>query len=266
VIRLSIAGSLRDRPARPSKTCPAIDPDFDAIGSALRRGQPVIDRVFDQVFPAKVREVSSVYWTPVDVAMRAARLLTVNASSRILDIGSGVGKFCIIAAAAGAHVRGIEHREHFVDIARDAAAKLGVQPQFHLGTLDEQDPASIDGIYLFNPFAENLSPPEDHLDETVELSDARFCRDIETAERFLNAARLGTRVVTYCGFGGAMPATYRLVRRERSSGNLELWVKSRSIAPHVQRTAALADVVSLSSWRARQTALRIATGNEEPKP
>jgi hypothetical protein len=158
--------------------------------------------------------------------MRAARLLADIPGRRLLDVGSGVGKFCIVAAASvRATVIGVEHRRHLVEIAEGAAARLGVEVTFISGTLDDCDPRDVDGVYLFNPFAENLSPPEDHLDESVELSEERFWRDIESMERFLRSAPVGTRVVTYCGWGGAMPAEYHLALREARAGTLELWVK-----------------------------------------
>jgi SAM-dependent methyltransferase len=200
--------------------------DFARIASRLRRGALVADRVFDEVFPLAARSPSRVYWTPVEVAVRAAKLLDDGPGSTILDIGAGVGKFCIVAAAAvRAQVRGIEHRPHLVEIAREAAAKIGVSPSFAHGTLEEQDPSRIDAIYMFNPFAENLCPRVDRLDATVELSEDKFWRDIRATERFLTSTRVGTRVAIYCGFGGNMPEGYVLTVRERCGGPLELWVK-----------------------------------------
>jgi hypothetical protein len=148
---------------------------------------------------------------------------------RILDIGSGVGKFCIVAAAAtaamGARITGVEHRAHLVAVARRAATRLGVDVTFRQGTLDDCAPRHFDGVYLFNPFAENLCSSDDHIDASVELSEDRFVRDVAAAEDFLGAARLGMRVVTYCGFGGDMPAGYVRVLREPCAGALELWIK-----------------------------------------
>jgi SAM-dependent methyltransferase len=219
--------------------------DFTRIASRLRRGALVADRVFDEVFPLAARSPSRVYWTPVEVAVRAAKLLADGPRSTILDIGAGVGKFCIVAAAAvRAEVRGVEHRPHLVEIARQAAAKLGVSPSFTHGTLEEQDPSNIDGIYMFNPFAENLCPRVDRLDATVELSEDRFWRDIRATERFLTRARVGTRVAIYCGFGGNMPDGYVLAVRERCAGPLELWVKEdepreRFKAPPRRRASSL---------------------------
>jgi SAM-dependent methyltransferase len=228
-----------------SAYAPAPPVDFARIACRLRRGALVADRVFDEVFPLAARSPSRVYWTPVEVAVRAAKLLEDGRSPvgprTILDIGAGVGKFCIVAAAAvSAQVRGVEHRPHLVDIAREAAAKIGVSPSFTHGTLEEQDPSSIDAVYMFNPFAENLCPRVDRLDGTVELSEDKFWRDIRATERFLARAKVGTRVAIYCGFGGNMPDGYVLATRERCAGTLELWVKAdepRERSPEPRRPA-----------------------------
>jgi predicted RNA methylase len=198
-----------------------------AIRDRLRAGGLVDDRVFDEVYPLAVRRASHVHWTPIEAATRAARLLGGGPGTRLLDIGSGVGKFCIVAAASTeARVIGIEQRGHLVDVAERAAARLGVDVAFVRGTFDSCDPRDIDGVYLFNPFAENLCSADDRIDATVELSEARYAQDVAATEDFLRAARTGTRVVTYCGWGGDMPPDYVRVLRERCAGTLELWIKA----------------------------------------
>src|SRR5258708_18721865 len=97
------------------------------LSSRLRDGYCVSDSDFDQVYPRAAREVSSAFWTPVSVALRVARLLVQGSPTRVLDVGSGVGKFCIVGAAAtGASLVGVEHREHFVCTARETARLVGV--------------------------------------------------------------------------------------------------------------------------------------------
>ena len=198
------------------------------LTAALRRGELVYDRVFDEVFPLQARRASSVHWTPVEVAVRAAKLLTEGVTDPVvLDLGAGIGKFCTIAAATvTGTIRGVEHRKHFVEIARSAAARLGVDVDFAHGTVDDHDLSAVNGVYLFNPFAENLAAREDCLDDTVELGQSVYRRDVAAAERFLERAPSGTRVVIYCGWGGAMPPGYELVLRERKAGPLELWRKT----------------------------------------
>jgi hypothetical protein len=225
------------------------------IAEALGRGTLVDDRVFDEIYPFAVRRASHIHWTPVEVAVRAAALLAEKPGARLLDIGSGVGKFCIVAAAcADAVVHGVEHRAHLVDLAEDAAACVGVDVTFSRRTLEPRDAAEADGIYLFNPFAENLCSSHDHIDGLVELSESRFWRDLELVEELFRTARVGTRVVTYCGFGGQLPPDYSLVLRERRAGTLELWVKTsreRDVAGRPKLGSA-----TLAALRARALARR----------
>lgn len=201
-----------------------------AVRRMLRRGELVCDRAFDDVFPLAARRASSVHWTPIEVALRAATLLTDGVKRPvILDVGAGVGKFCLAArCAVDAEIRGLEHRAHFVEIARAAAARLDVDVRFSHGALGDAGAGvarGVTGFYLFNPFAENLAAPGDHLDETVELTEDRYWRDVRTLEAILASADVGTRVVTYCGFGGTLPEGYVLAARERRAGRLELWEK-----------------------------------------
>src|SRR5207244_1254082 len=69
-----------------------------AVAAALRSGCPVADGVFDRMFPTELRFVSFQHWTPVAVARRAAELLVGAGARRLLDVGSGPGKFCIVGA------------------------------------------------------------------------------------------------------------------------------------------------------------------------
>jgi hypothetical protein len=210
------------------------------LASKLREGRAVTDSEFDRVLPRAAREVAAAFWTPVSVARRAAELLVHNRRSKVLDIGSGVGKFCIVGAAStGSSFVGVEHREHFVLTARAAARKIGViSALFVHSTVDAINPRDFEAIYLFNPFEENLLSPTGHLDETVELSARRFAADVALAQSVLTRARAGTLVATYHGFGGPMPLGYRRVLKERHpSGVLELWVKTRRTAAPIRRPA-----------------------------
>lgn len=206
-----------------------LEDEHDArLAEALTEGVAISDGVFDLLYPRSARVVSSVFWTPVSVALRVAELLVVDCATRVLDVGSGVGKFCVVGAlATGASFTGIEHRAHLVAIARDAARRTGARATFIDGRLASDSLADIDAIYFFNPFAENAFPPEDHLDHEVELSLDRALFDVELAERLLAGAKIGTRVATYHGFGGDMPPTYELQLTEpHRTDQIELWVKT----------------------------------------
>lgn len=172
------------------------------------------DVVFDRFLPFEYRLASRHYWSPLRVVARAAQWLEELNIASVIDIGSGVGKFCIAAAlATRARFVGIEHRAELIAVARGLASMLELETRvrFVLGAFDEVTIPAAECYYFFNPFGESLFRPEDQLDDEVEVSQARSLRDVEIAERLLRAAPLGTFVITYNGFGGTLPQDYQLV-------------------------------------------------------
>ncbi len=200
--------------------------EIDKVRRLLQTGEGVPDRTFDRLYPHHVRELSLAFWTPVRVAMRAVELLD-PARRRVLDVGSGVGKFCLVAATlTGAEVTGIEHRADLVRIATGAAERLGVRARFVRGELADIDWDAFDAFYFYNPFFENVHE-DNHIDETVELSRRRLDAALRHASEALARPRPGTRVVTYHGLGGPMPSTYQLVTSEcAGSDKLKLWTQT----------------------------------------
>jgi SAM-dependent methyltransferase len=199
-----------------------------SVTRQLRGGELVPDPTFDEVFPEAVRTLSHVHWTPVEVAFRAARLLAPTRSSRIIDVGAGAGKFCLVAAAAtGADVQGVERDPYLASVAREAARRMGLAIDVRDGSFEAEDPSTFDGIYLFNPFTESVSLPDSSGPQAHDPRRARS--DVSRAESFLRNARVGARVATFCGFGGTMPKRYELMLRERrGDGILEVWTKTHA--------------------------------------
>jgi SAM-dependent methyltransferase len=191
------------------------------------------DTSFDLIYPHEVRAFSSRFWTPVDVARAAAELLRKAGAHRVLDVGSGVGKFALAAAAAVPDMQlvGIEQREHLVAIARAAAERLELaNVRFEHGDATSTSWLPYDGYYFFNPFAENLFHEDGQLDDRVELTREKFFADVLRVENTLRAAPLGTSFVTYHGMGGRIPATYDLVEEvEVRTDWLRLWIKSGAV-------------------------------------
>jgi SAM-dependent methyltransferase len=205
-------------------------PRHAEVPRALRAGQRVRDSAFDMVYPDDVRRVSARFWTPVEVAMTAGRWLAGLGARSVLDVGSGAGKFCIVAnLASGRTVTGVEQRAHLIEIARAASQSYGAAAQYLLGTLEVVDPALFDAFYLFNPFGENLYRPDEQFDAEPELSALRYLHDLSIVEHWLDNAAVDTCFVTYHGFGGRMPNNYALVRAQaKGSDQLRLWRKTRS--------------------------------------
>jgi SAM-dependent methyltransferase len=209
----------------------AADPTPRELAIALRTGRCPSDHAFDRFLPQELlRVVSGQYWTPLVVAARAAAWLDDVDVRTVVDIGSGAGKFCVAAALSGqCHFTGMEHRPRLVDASRMLCQVFGVEDRVHFieGTLGETAVPPADAYYLYNPFGENLFGSIDHLDEDVELGEERYDRDIAAVEGLLHEARVGTCVLTYNGFGGQIPPTYREVRVDYELPSvLRLWRKT----------------------------------------
>lgn len=201
---------------------------------ALRSGEPVRDSAFDTLYPPAVRLLSQRFWTPVGIARRASQLFAELGVRRVLDVGSGAGKFCLVAGAVSSELsfHGVEQRESLVDSARALGARLGIaNAHFSVGDVMEQCWSAFDGFYFFNPFGENIHPSEERIDSSVELSDERYEHEVELAEQRLAAAAVDSVVITYHGFGGRIPGAYELAVVERIGSDwLRVWVKRREHA------------------------------------
>lgn len=200
---------------------------------------PLTDESLDSYLPLSAQRVSPLFWTSVPIIERAVAWLDELGVGDIVDLGSGVGKWCVGAALLAKSERryfGLEHRRELVTIATGLATHLGVADRvtFHQGEVADLlgRPGPIPGLparpafYLFNPFGENVAPDDEHLDDSVELSEARFHRDVTAVEDLFEVAAAGTWVLVYNGFGGRMPFSYEPVRTDFDGPYaLRLWRK-----------------------------------------
>ena len=197
--------------------------------AAIERGEEPPDDAFDRHLPPALAEVSTLFWTPLAVALQGARWLGELGVETVCDVGAGAGKFCVAAALASpCRFVGLEHREHLVVAARELARTCGVEERVELvhGPLEPATLPTDAAYYLFNPFGENVAPKSQRLDSSIELSDARHTRDIAAMVSVLARAPIGTHVLVYNGFGAAMPSGYESARVDFERPNvLRLWSK-----------------------------------------
>jgi SAM-dependent methyltransferase len=193
------------------------------------------DEKFDLIFPPKLRELSPVFWTPVAVAAEAAKLLVTTPRTRVLDIGCGPGKFCLVAASlTDGRFTGVEQRNDFVTAARKAAAALQLaNVEFVHGNIMDVAFADYDAFYLFNPYEENLFNGR-KIDHAIPLSPEWFKRYTSHVAAQLGARPIGTRVVTYMGYADDIPACYDC-ESALFGDDLKLWIKNRDYDPDIER-------------------------------
>jgi SAM-dependent methyltransferase len=201
---------------------------FDSLLADFKRGQPVTDQSFDSLFPDDIRGLSEIHWTPVEVAIRAAALLAAGPRTRVLDVGSGCGKFCLVGAiTTRSQYVGIEQRATLVAAARRARTGLKLnRVSFVHGDMTRLDWTVFDAFYLYNPFYEHQIQ-KIRIDDTLHFSPETFQAHVGAVERKLSLLKVGARVVTYHGFGGVFPADYRCLHEEEAgTGTLALWEKA----------------------------------------
>jgi SAM-dependent methyltransferase len=181
----------------------------------------------------------------VAVAAEAAKLLApdrtgsavgpAKARTRVLDIGCGPGKFCLIGASlTEGRFTGVEQRSDLVAAARLAANDLhAANVEFIHGNVLDVDFADYDAFYLFNPFEENMHYGH-KIDSAVRLSTALFKRYTSHVATQLGTRPLGTRVVTYAGYADDIPACY-YCESALFGDDLKLWIKQRDYEPDIER-------------------------------
>ncbi len=186
------------------------------------------DESFDALYPRTIRGSSRRHWTPFHVVVRALELLELDEGSRVLDIGSGSGKFCLIGALrTRARFVGVEQREPLVRLSRAMARRFRVERvAFHHALVEQLDWTPFDRLYFYNPFGECHLASEERLPFAADLSDERFQDLIRTARSKLECLPVGARVVTFHGLGGPMPEGYRCVAAEVwDDGILKCWLR-----------------------------------------
>lgn len=185
----------------------------------------VDNETFDSLFPDTVRTLSQIHWTPLSVAKTAATFLALKPGSKILDIGSGVGKFCL----AGAHYfpesefYGVEQRldlVHFAQIAKQVSEINNAS--FIHANFTQLNIEAFDGFYFYNSFGENLIDLIS-LEKSSEESTALYIYYSRYLCQALDSKAKGTRLVTFDSFEDEVPSSYELV--EHHMQKLKMWIK-----------------------------------------
>ncbi|MBK8922002.1 MAG: methyltransferase domain-containing protein [Saprospirales bacterium] len=192
----------------------------------LRSGAAMKDSDFDAIYPTRIKQISKYHFTPVGVAKRAAEFLVKAPGARVLDVGSGAGKFCLIGAACTqGHFTGVEHRKRLHLLAEQLAGKYKLSNlSFLWGNITEIDFSKFDAIYFFNSFFENIVPLG-AIDQSVELSSSLYKSYSLHVKDQLGAMPAGARLATYFSYSMEIPAGYTMVS-DHFDGKLKFWEKT----------------------------------------
>lgn len=183
------------------------------------------DDEFDQLYPASISALSSCHWSPVNVCRMAAQFLVTAPGTRVLDIGCGPGKFCMIGATTTeGHFTGVEQRKRLVKTASELVERHRIpRVEIQHGNITQTHFREFDAFYIFNPFQENVMPAL-RIDYDVELEPQLYTDYTAHVQQQLMRMPMATRVASYCGDDSEIPACYAC-EKTAFNGKLKLWVK-----------------------------------------
>lgn len=183
------------------------------------------DTDFNKLYSSDIQILARRHWTPIHIAQLATTFLAKR-GSKILDIGSGVGKFCLTAAhyAPTAHFFGVEQRKYLIDEALRAQWTLGIQnASFINANFTQLNLQEFDHFYFFNSFYENIDDM-DRIDEDIAYSVALYEYYVRYLHKCLVDMPKGTKIVTYHSLEEEIPIGYDLIA-SHSDNNLRFWMK-----------------------------------------
>jgi len=201
----------------------------------LRENLPVKDEDFDKIYPEKISRLSQRHWTSVKVAKKAAMFLAPTADSKVMDVGSGAGKFCMVGSVTTpGHFFGVEQRQELVSVANDVVFKHNLdRVHFINANIMHMNLKGITALYLFNPFYENIDQ-EGCIDKSVPLSPVLYEQYEQHLFKQLDMMPPGTRLATYYMFSSQVPASYKLLE-EHSFGMLRFYKKKKRTHHYMEK-------------------------------
>jgi SAM-dependent methyltransferase len=191
----------------------------------LRLSIDITDDDFNAIYPENIRLLARKHWTPVAVAKAASEFLVGQPGTKVLDIGSGAGKFCMIGSAnTKGKFTGIEQRQHLVDLSTKLSAFYGLHTVNYIhANITAIEFSDYNAFYLYNSFYENIDLPN-RIDETVRLSIELYnAYSLHTVEQ-LSGLPVGVRLATYHTPLDIVPRSFRLMDT-LYAGYLNLWKK-----------------------------------------
>ena len=184
------------------------------------------DLIFNSLYPKAIQEVAEKHWTPINVAKKAAAFLATSPDVKVLDIGSGSGKFCLVAAHAHPLTTfyGVEQRQNLVDLSNELARELQLENVvFNCDNICNTDFEKYDHFYFYNSFYENV-PGTQKIDSTIKYSEDLYNYYNRYLYKQLKKKPAGTRLVTYHSFGSEIPTGYEVVNTDYNEF-LKFWIK-----------------------------------------
>lgn len=184
------------------------------------------DEQFHHLYPLAMQQLARRHWTSLSVAKNVVQFLTPTPGSRVLDIGSGVGKFCLTGAYHKPldHFFGIEQRKELVEYSETAKNILRLKnAHFIHGNFTQLDFSQYDHFYFYNSFYEHLVNT-DKIDENITYSESFYTYYSRQLYKKLEQMPAGTRLATFHTLEDKVPPGYYMAEAQLNN-LLKFWIK-----------------------------------------
>ncbi len=204
-----------------------INKRIDSIKLALENASSVADEMLELLYEEKNKSLSYRHFTPFHVAQKAVAFLVKDEQARILDIGSGNGKFCHVGSfCSKASFVGIEYKCDLVQEARRINTLLNIDNvTFHCANILEIEFDEFSGIYLFNPFLEQIDATAS-MDGSSVVDNENYIRHVQHVKDQLAAMKPQTRLVTYYYKDEFVPEDF-VCKEIMYGGTLKFYIKEQ---------------------------------------
>ncbi|UUW07621.1 class I SAM-dependent methyltransferase [Flavobacterium plurextorum] len=195
------------------------------IFKSLKLNLTVEDTTFNELYPSRIKRLAARHWTPVAVAKFAAEYLVDKPYKKVLDIGSGAGKFCLVGAASTTGMfYGVEQRASLVKLSKKIVDKYDLaNVEFIHSNINEISFSDYEAFYFYNSFYENIDS-SCSIDKAILPERELFYSYSKYVKEQLEQTPIGTRLVTYWSNGEEIPDSFKL-EYIACEGVLILWRK-----------------------------------------
>ena len=195
------------------------------IFKSLKLNLTVEDTTFNELYPSRIKRLAARHWTPVAVAKFAAEYLVDKPYKKVLDIGSGAGKFCLVGAASTTGMfYGVEQRASLVKLSKKIVDKYDLaNVEFIHSNINEISFSDYEAFYFYNSFYENIDS-SCSIDKAILPERELFYSYSKYVKEQLEQTPIGTRLVTYWSNGEEIPDSFKL-EYIACEGVLILWQK-----------------------------------------
>lgn len=187
------------------------------------------DAKWDSYLPLPLQTLSPFQWTPISVIDRTWKYLASENVTSVVDLGSGVGKFCIYLSYLSKNsleIHGLEVRQELLTISETLKKHWGTnRVQFHNTDFLSQFPYGHSHYYCFNPLYETMRGSHS-IDLKKNKSSNQFLKDLQTLKQNLFLLKPKSKLITFHGFGGSFLPGFRLILNEEIlGGEFQVWEK-----------------------------------------